>query len=205
MNRRLLFAFLLATLPAHPSLIFQLNPGNGIVSGLPGDTIGWGFTLTPDDSSFYLISSVEFCIGVQTPPCAPTLPGIGTFHDYASFNLLILGPAPIGHPGPYSEDFSPGSPGLGIGDFTIAGTASPQSLTGHINVYFDVYTDDTFSTQLPSGVVSQFAEVEMLSETASVPEPAPLMLMLFGITSMTAGAGARILPRRLTTWHSRQL
>jgi hypothetical protein len=33
------------SLPAGDSLFMQLNPLNGAVNGLPGATVGWGFTV----------------------------------------------------------------------------------------------------------------------------------------------------------------
>lgn len=93
-----------------------------------------------------------------------------------------MGPMPFGRESPYSEDFLPGAPGLGIGDFVIEPSAAPQMVTGVIRLYFDVYTDDTFNELLPQVVLTNEDQVNIEPEVvSSVPEPGALGLILFGL------------------------
>lgn len=172
MKRNILLGLLLA-MPAWGGLTLDLIPSGGAVSGSPGGTVGWGFTLTADDASFYVISGVELCIGAQFSPCPADTPGLGTFQEYIATNFLIIGASPFGHDSPYSEDFQQGAPGLGIGEFLIAASAAPQVVNGVINLTFDVYSDDTFSELLPGVTVTQAVQIniEAAEVAPSVPEP----------------------------------
>ena len=64
-------------------LVLATNPADGVLSGTPGQIVGWGMTLTADNASYYVLSEVEFCFGAQSQPC-PTTTGAGTFTDIAS-------------------------------------------------------------------------------------------------------------------------
>ncbi len=55
--------------------VLTLNPSNGVVSGTPGSTVGWGFTLS-NDSGFLVPSLGVFCEGAFNSGCAPTFRNI---------------------------------------------------------------------------------------------------------------------------------
>lgn len=157
-------------------------PANGSLSGSPGQTVGWGFTfaLAPGNINYYVLNQVEFCYGAQVSPC-PATPLIGTFTDFAAaINGLII------HASPYSEAFS-ASLQQGLGSYAINLGASPQALTGSLNVYYDVYNGDpnTGATQiLANQKLSNPAQVTI---TSSVPEPATSGLMAIGVGLVLAG------------------
>ena len=68
-----------------PILTLTLNPLNGAISALPGQTTGWGFTLTNGSDEFAVITSADFCGAVISSPCSTPL---GVFTDFAAqFNL----------------------------------------------------------------------------------------------------------------------
>src|SRR5213592_1756900 len=104
--RNLVFACALTSAPAWADLLFSLNPVNGVVSGLPGSTVGWGVTFTTNDANYYLLSMEEFCIGAAIPntgTCNNT--PVGSFTDFAAgVNGLIIGP--LYNPSGYSEAFN---------------------------------------------------------------------------------------------------
>ena len=190
MNRSILLALALAASPAWGALTFVTSPADGSISGLPGSTIGWGFTFTSDDSNNYLINLVEFC----RPSCASVIPGVGTFNDYASPNLVTIGP--LGSPSPYTEAFVNGVSGLG--SFVIDVGASLQSIPGTIRVHFDVY-DATLTTQLSAGqIIFQSAQVNIGTGPVPVPEPASLALALSALAAIAVWRVAAQKSSRLT-------
>jgi hypothetical protein len=106
-------------------LSLVLNPPNGAISGAPGDTIGWGFTLTNPDNTYAAIASADFCGGVLTSPCSTPL---GTFTDFiAQFNFTVVGPN-----GTESAVFNPLN-FTGVGSYTIdSAAANGDSFFGQI-------------------------------------------------------------------------
>src|ERR1035441_8376792 len=64
--------------------IVTLQSVGGALSGYPGQTVGWGFTL--ENSADYLVVTAADYV-TPTP--------VGTFTDFASaFNFIVVGPAP---------------------------------------------------------------------------------------------------------------
>lgn len=51
------FAALLGNVPAHASLIytFSTDPASGDIQGPPGSTIGWGYSITNEDTTNWLV------------------------------------------------------------------------------------------------------------------------------------------------------
>src|SRR3954447_10336192 len=61
-----------------------LQPVGGALSGSPGRTVGWGFTVE-NSTDYLLVTAADYV--TATP--------IGTFTDFASgFNFIVVGPAP---------------------------------------------------------------------------------------------------------------
>jgi|SRR6185437_9518806 len=164
------------------------DPLDGIVTGSPGSTVGWGFTFTATDSNYYVLDLVEFCYGAQTQPC-PITTAAGTFTDIAAgINGLIIGPGES--ESPYAEGFSPDTSGLG--EFDIASDASAQQLIGTIFVHYDVYEGDPAvdgTELLADQQISTSAEVDIAS---SAPEPSSVVLIGIGLVlfvGIQGGAG----------------
>jgi len=144
-----------------PSLV--LIPSDGVIAGLPGSTIGWGFTVT-NATDWLVITSTSF-----TPSTSS-----GTYTDYTQFNFIVVGPAPETES--VTQVFSPLDL-TGAGSFTIAADApGGTDITGEIVMTYDLFSVDpnspsfnpildTISTDNPLPV---FAEVQV----SVVPEPA---------------------------------
>ena len=154
-------------------LTFTTDPTDGVLTGTPGTTVGWGFTMTAPDSNYYALTGVEFCFGAQIPTC-PSTP-VGVFSDIASYvEGDIIGPDYTTNP--YPETYSPGISGLG--EFAIDPSAAPQDLVGTLYVYYDEYAADPMlggDAFLTGQVASSAAEVEIVSPT---PEPSKVWMML---------------------------
>jgi hypothetical protein len=150
------------------------DPASGVVSGAPGATVGWGFTLTATDTNYYVLNNVFFCIGGQLAPTCPDL-ATGTFTDIAAaIHGVIIGPA--FSPSPYSEPFAAGVSGLG--SYTIAAGAADQTLVGKLYVYFDTYDGipgDLGVSQIGANdFIFHSAEVDVVS---AIPEAGSLTLL----------------------------
>jgi hypothetical protein len=155
---------------AHASIILGVNgptlvliPSDGVIAGLPGATIGWGYTIT-NTTDWLVITSASF---------EPTT-SYGTFTDYTQFNFIVVGPAPESES--VTQVFNPLEL-TGAGSFTIAPDAPGGTvITGEIVMTYDLYSVDpnspsfnpivdTISTDNPLPV---FAEVQVIGS----PEPA---------------------------------
>src|SRR5439155_1121658 len=76
--------------------ILTLNPANGVISGLPGTTVGWGFTFT-NDTNYAVITGSQFCASTSSPLpdiCFPLAPNLGTYADFAGAQFLVAGSSP---------------------------------------------------------------------------------------------------------------
>ena len=96
--------------------ILTLNPTDGVVSGAPGATVNWGFTITADPTYWTVINAVQ--VGSETLPVGPT----SNFTDLissSSFYLLS--------PNTNLTDTIAGSPlaSFLIPNTTSVGTSSP--------------------------------------------------------------------------------
>ena len=147
MTNTLKFAFLAgliiaAGLQASPSFAFDASGGD--LSGLPGATIGWGFTLTePGPAEFLLISESAFCpvTAVQSDlpaGCAADFASLGSYTDFST-NIPIVGPAPDTSPLTVNFD-SPTQ--AGFGSFVIDPGAGVGTTTGEIAIIYDLFTGD---------------------------------------------------------------
>ena len=175
---------LMAATPVWGGLIFTTNPVDGVLSGTPGQTVGWGFTFTASDANYYVLSNVFFCIGAQMAPTCPDIVGVGAFTDIAAgVNGLII--VPTYSASPYSEIFSAGVSGLG--SYTISASAAIQAVKGSLYVYFDTFNGD------PAGTGTQIGSNSFITRSAEVdvtPEPGSLTLIGLGL------AGAALLRRK---------
>jgi len=71
-----------------------LAPVSGGLSGLPGTTVGWGFTIS-HTGTWIEVTSAAFCTGTSGTNTLCTAATIGVFTDYISaYNDIVVGPAP---------------------------------------------------------------------------------------------------------------
>ena len=164
-----------------------LLPGSGNVAGLPGTVVGWGFTLTFNDPSDWVILTGSEFTGS---------PVYGTYVDY-----LSLGTAPLYVAGPAPESSTvqhPWDPSLllGVGEFDINPTALIDAvIKGNIVVHYSVFSmdpnDPNFNPDTSTVVAD--ATVSAQAQVTVTPEPSSLLLML----------SAALLSLVLTRWRHR--
>jgi hypothetical protein len=164
-----------------------LNPVNGAISGAPGATVGWGFTLT-NGTDFLVVSSSDFCVGVITSPCSNSL---GTYTDFIGPQFQVVGPSP--ESATFTESFNLLAQ-TGVGSFTINPGALPgESVTGEIVVTFDLFSvspnDPTFNPTLDTlstgNMLTAGASVSVAGAT-TIPEPSSIVLLGSGLLGLVS-------------------
>ena len=169
-----------------------LNPADGALTGQPGQSVGWGFTIV-DDTYSVVVAGTGFCTSFNTSPpdqfpCTNPAPH-GTYADFSQFNFVESSPG-MADTSQQNFSYNPPcdtmGPCTGTGAFTIdANTPIPTLVSGVIVVDYNLINDmgnqvggDNFITAMASVLV--------------VPEPGTLLLM------GTALAGVWLLRRRIT-------
>jgi len=150
-------------------LSLTTNPASGAISGAPGQTVGWGFTLVNSSDNFAVISSADFCGAVISSPCSTPL---GSFTDFiAQFNFTVINPHSS-----LSNVFNPVTH-TGIGSYAIKPTAVPgSSFLGQVVLTYDTFIDGSFLNQIGfDDRVTSAASVSV--PAAAAPEPASLVLL----------------------------
>jgi hypothetical protein len=175
-------------LSAHADTVtLTLDPVGGDVSGSPGNTVGWGYTLDNGTSDYLIVSDSNFCEAGQDPlltTCSPTL-GASTYTDFTSSNFILIAPG-----GTASASFDPGTLS-GVGEYSLDPAITSGSDVGSITVVYDLFDADPTqgaANQICAdpdlGVcdfeVSAAAEVDVLGGTSPVPEPANTGLLTGG-------------------------
>jgi hypothetical protein len=179
MIRTLLLAVCLAGLCMQAAPVLQLNPASGVVSGAPGSTIGWGFTLT-NTSDFVLVNGSSF-----TPF---TL--YGTYQDFiGAFNFIVAGPAPESPTVTQAFNLAAHT---GIGAFSILSTAPPGTLVlGNLVINYSVFSqspnDPNFNPDTSTIVSDASLTVPVTVNIA--PEPASGWLLMAGALVLACGTG----------------
>ncbi|MBZ5603096.1 MAG: PEP-CTERM sorting domain-containing protein [Acidobacteriia bacterium] len=180
---------------AHATVSFSLNPADGAVSGLPGATVGWGFTMA-DDQYFLIVTATGFCStfdpASDSLPCqSPTNPPVanGTYADYfggSPFNFYLSAP---GSPDLSQQNFDAVAQ-TGTGAFTIDDNAAliGQILTGVVVVDYNLYSCDptditcTSPVEQVNPVNSSFDFFAVADASVQVtPEPATYVSVLSGV------------------------
>jgi hypothetical protein len=177
--------FSLICISAMADPVLTLTPTDGTVSGSPGSTVGWGFTITNDSSSDYLLVSFsDFCESGQseTGPCSQAL---GTYNDFIANNGTLVSPG-----GEVNQSFD-ASGETGVGEYVINSTATPgQTDTGYLEVVYNLYSGDPFTdpdaTPVSGDLFLTAAAEVAVSGVTTVPEPSLPILLGFGLAALAA-------------------
>lgn len=178
------------SLPAGP--VFTITP-SGDISGAPGSTIGWGFTIT-NDRDYIEITSAQYCVNPVNFPLVCNPSALGTFTDFISqFNDIIVGPPGGTDPTSVSQNFDPvlltgvGSfainPGASIGD----GDAGQLVLTYNLT---DLDPSDPNKMSLGTDLVLS-ADASVSVVTSSAPEPGTAGLIFAALAAMAVANAVR--------------
>jgi len=172
---------------ARASAVLALSPPNGVISGAPGFTVGWGFTLT-NGSDWVSIDSVT--TENETSPLGGVSGGFISYMDL--LGGLSNGVTPPGKT--WTLAFSPGSPGTGLGQYAIdPSTPFGASDSGDFVIFYDEFSAD------PNTCGSCYIDTLQLFDSngsapaftinvpeSAVPEPGLTVLMLLGFGVLLA-------------------
>jgi len=171
MKKLILSLFLL--LPTLPAASLTLIPSGGAISGTPGSTIGWGYSLDNDTPAYLVITSVLES-GFD--------PLLGTFQDFVvNVNITIVGPNSI-----QTQNFDQGLQ-QGFGQFVINPGALIGAATGStFLVNYDLLINDP-NGPLGSnpgdqyGLEFTFDGTVTVNADSGVPEPSAIILTSLGL------------------------
>ena len=158
-----------------------LDPLNGAITGSANSTVGWGFTITNLGSSWAVVTSTDFCVGVITSPCSNSF---GTYTDFAGPQFILVGPSPENST--FTQAFDNATQ-QGIGSFFI-NPSSVGTVFGQIILTYDLFSQDPLSenfdpivdTESVGNYLVNDASVTVGTVTAT-PEPPSLLLLAFGV------------------------
>ncbi|MBL8242467.1 MAG: PEP-CTERM sorting domain-containing protein [Bryobacterales bacterium] len=146
-----------------PAASLTLTPST--ISGAPGSTIGWNFSLNNDTPNWIIINNV-----------APSgfNPALGAFTEYAASNFNVVAPNTV-----FAENFN-GSLLQGFGQFEIV----PGAIIGDFTIGSFVVGYDTYSTDplldggagFITGTNTFVIESARVNVVDGVPEPATVIL-----------------------------
>ena len=166
---------------ATPNL--TLIPSSGTVNGSAGTTVGWGFTVTNDDPSDWLVLNDSFF----TP--SNTLGTDSTYTDLIASQFVVVDPGSSSGAQPYN----PSVP-TGIGSLTLPSTAPEgQVAMGTIFLDYSVFSQDPNDPNFDPGSFITSGTLDAAANV-QVPEPASAM-MLLGAAPLLLGSLRRKLWR----------
>ena len=188
--------------------VLTLSPGSGNLSGEPGQTVGWGFTIQ-DSQLWVTVVGTDFCSSFNTGDAFPCDSAHSVLHgayvDFTPFNFVDSQPSGMGGPDMSQRNFSykpacdTTGPCIGAGAFTIDATASIGTLlTGKIVVDYNLYNGNPNTTGIQQGgdnFITSIVSVHV------IPEPVTLLVMgtaLAGLGLLLQRTSTGVKPKRLS-------
>lgn len=176
MGATLAFLMIVAAAKADP-ITLTLLPANGAASGAPGDTVGWGFSLTNGSVNYLIVANSYFCQAGEDPFFGTCTQTLGTYSDFIAMNGVMLAPNDS-----WVEAYD-GTVMAGVGEYAIDNAAAPGAVdAGAISVVYNLFDGDPFvdGVQIDGDFeIFNTASVTVEDRTSEVPEPSS-MLLLFG-------------------------
>jgi len=185
----ILALFGLMTASAAPILILPVS----LMQGLPGSTVGWGYQIVNDTTDYLLVNNSYFCGPGGDPQfttCGPNNgvprydglnnfgPKYGVYTDYIAANATLIPPSSSP-----SQPYSFGSPGTGVGAYTIDLSAPLNSVdAGNIFVTYDAYVGNPFV----AGVYDFSGSMSAAATVVVVPEPESFSLAAIALGVLAA-------------------
>jgi hypothetical protein len=181
-----------AASPVYGSSI-TLSPPSGTISGAPGATVGWGFTIS-NASDFLVVTGSDFCVGADTSPCSNAL---GTYTDFIGPEFVVVGPPPESSTVSQPFDLTTQT---GVGSFTFNSSALPgTNIAGEIVVTYDLFSvspnSPGFDPITDTVSVGNQLSANATVRTAAVPEPATLILLACGLGFLPVLSHYRVIRR----------
>jgi len=145
------------------------DPFDGSIAGMPGETVGWGFTLTWN-------SDAEWMSVTSSALTFETNPSLGTYTDFVG---LQGGPLPNYALAPstsWAEVFDAVTM-QGLASYQIALDAVPFAYdSGSLVVFFDTFDGNPLDGGLQTGSSSVAAPFAVAVAATTVPEPSYVVL-----------------------------
>lgn len=154
---------------------FSLLPADGTVHGTSGSFVGWGYDITNNNPSDWLVLNDSYVSGSLSTGT------YGTYMDYLSSNFIVIDPSSSTGLVPFIAAAS------GTGEFDIAASVPPNTLVaGDVNIDYSFFSQNpnspTFNpvSFVSAGTVSTIAQVDI----NPVPEPTTILMMAVGLGSL---------------------
>jgi hypothetical protein len=187
MMRKAIRILLLATASAGlatADITFSLDPPSGAISGSPGQTVGWGFTVANSLSDYAVITGAVFSPDPTTQ-----------FTDFISPQYIVVGP---GTP-TVTETFDLASQ-QGVGSYLIPSiTPAGSFLPGSIELTYDLYTvnpnDPGFDPVADLEASGKTVDADASINVVATPEPVNVVLWATMFAIITLGSSRK--PNRL--------
>lgn len=181
--RKAIQVLLLATAStglATADITLTLDPSGAAVSGSPGQTVGWGFTVANSLSDYAVITSAIF---VPDPT--------SQFTDFISPQFVIVGP---GSPS-ITQNFDLASQ-QGVGSYMIPSvTPIGALLSGSIELTYDLYTvspnDPSFDPGADLESSGNTVSADASIDVVATPEPGFIVLWATMLAIIAIGYGRK--------------
>ena len=156
---------------ADPDVTLTLIPITGTVEGAPGDTVGWGFTITNNSAFDLLLNQSAFCGpggDIMFNDCSTPYngvnqfgPSLGTYTDYIALQSIEIAPG-----GSAMQNFD-STAMTGTGAYMIDAAPSGSVDLGNIFLVYDEYMGNPFMGGTFVDETESFATAEVIV----APEP----------------------------------